>query len=176
MSGRKALGIVLIVIAIIAAICLIISGIYADYIMNKNYMSYWSLSDKSSTLASKQVYISQFVDQIDSHREQFAEYDALILKTPDNNCDRNINAVKTLRDRLNNISQMDENSFAYQTAMQQITAQEQGEAAELIDNIQGCWYLKSYPWLWSWILFIIASSIIIIGFVGFLFITWESFI
>jgi hypothetical protein len=59
-------------------------------------------------------------------------------------------ALKSLQGRMHQIQSMDEQSFAYQTAIQQITAQEQGEAAHLTDTFEGCWYLRNYSALWQW--------------------------
>lgn len=44
---------------------------------------------------------------------------------------------------------MDANSFQYNTAIQQITQQEQGEAIDMLSVFQGCWYKENYILLWG---------------------------
>jgi hypothetical protein len=46
----KGLGWTLIILSVIAGIIMIISGVFAQYNYNKYFFSYWSLSDKSSSL------------------------------------------------------------------------------------------------------------------------------
>jgi hypothetical protein len=150
-------GIVLLLISLILASILIFVSIRAYYDFNKNYLSYWELSDRSSTLSAKEEYIIKFVDTLNNNRDKFSNYNALILKTPQNKFDNNLKAITTLRNRLRDISKMDETSFEYQTAIQQITAQEQGEAQNIIEDIRGSFYLKSYPLFWDWIFIILLS-------------------
>jgi hypothetical protein len=139
----------------------IICGVMATYAFENQYKSYWELSDRSSTLQAKEQYISQFVEAIQSNRDKFADYNAIFLKTPQNSLDKNLQAVITLRDRLKDIEQMNETSFEYQTAIQQITAQEQGEAQNMLGDIQGCYFLESYPLIWGWLLLINVFIIVI---------------
>jgi hypothetical protein len=135
---------------IVILILLITSGINADRTYRSKYGSYWQLADRSSTLQAKEQYVTQFVNNIQAHRSEFVDYNAVIVQTPDNNFDNNLNAVITLRDRLHTIQQMNESSFEYQTAIQQITGQEMGQADAMMSDIEGSWYLKNYPCLWSW--------------------------
>jgi hypothetical protein len=88
------------------------------------------------------------------------------LKTPDNSFETNYEAVISLRDRLQDISKMNETDFAYQTAIQQITAQEQGEAQQLLTELHGCYILQSYPYLWNWYTVICTTILIMIGLAG----------
>jgi len=155
----KIFGVFLVTIASLLFIFGIIMSVVANYHYTKDFTAYWSLSDKSSTLEAKAMYIGQFVDKLNASRDQFADYNAVFLKTPDNSFDRNYGALITLRDRLKTISQMNESDFAYQSAMQQITAQEQGQADEMMNVFQGCYMLRSYPYLWDWF---IGISILIL--------------
>lgn len=60
---------------------------------------------------------------------------------------------------------MDANFFQYNTAIQQITQQEQGEAIDMLSVFQGCWYKENYILLWDWIgCTQIIFSIIILAF------------
>jgi hypothetical protein len=121
-----------------------------DYRFEKNYEYAWNLADKSSTIEAKATYIRQFVSLLESNQPDFAEYNAKWLYTPDNSFAMNLAALKTLRDRLQEVMTMDVKSFEYQTAIQQITAQEQGEAGKLISTIKGCWLKEKYPLAWNW--------------------------
>jgi hypothetical protein len=57
-----------------------------------------------------------------------------------------LEAVKTLAERLDQIKKLDPNSFEYNTAIQQITGQEQGEAEVITQNIYFSYVLKNYKW------------------------------
>ena len=166
----KALGITLIIIGVLLGVGYFLGNIYAGYKYTNDYSSQWSLADKSSTIQAKADYINSFVSKIEANKNQFADHDAIILKTQDNSFENNLNALKTLRDRLKTISTMNESDFAYQTAIQQITAQEQGEAQALLAVIQGSYYLRTYPVYWGWIQEItlaIIFGIIALGFVSY---------
>jgi hypothetical protein len=103
---------------------LVIAGAYLSYQIVGYYgwkntvYSYWTLSDRSSTLAAKETNITSRVGALGD----LSGSAALIFKTPQNDCQNNIAAVKTLQSRLTELEGMDESSFQYQTAIQQITA------------------------------------------------------
>jgi len=143
-------GVLIVLTGIGGIIYLIGLSVYADYIFAKNYMYAWNLSDKASTIEAKAKYINEFVTCIESNRSEFAPYAVVFLKTPNNSFDCNLDAIKTLRDRLETIKTMKENSFEYQTAIQQITAQEQGQAHELISVFESCYILQNFPMIWAW--------------------------
>src|SRR5687768_15835608 len=119
--------IVSLVIGIIIWISQGVSCARANYEYEGKIGSYWSLADKASTIPQKAEYIDKFVKAIE--KEKLAEHNALIYPTLDNETASNIRALKSLQSRLHEIKGMDPRSFEYQTAIQQITAQEQGEAA-----------------------------------------------
>ena len=122
----------------------------ANYEYNNTIGSYWDLSVKASTLQQKSTYLDQYVAAL-SDQSKFSSHNAIIFPTPNNSYEQNMVALKSLQGRMHQIQGMDEQSFAYQTAIQQITAQEQGEAAALTSTFEGCWYLSNYPTLWDWI-------------------------
>lgn len=140
---------------------------FYDY-QNK-YASYWELADKSSTIEEKSRYIDKFVERLESSGLN-GSYNAIIYPTPTNSFDYNLNALKSLQARLQEIKTMDVRSFEYQTAIQQITGQEQGEAREMLSELQGSWNKVHYFYYWDWI-GVINWSLLIVALV-FLFIVW----
>lgn len=152
-------------------ICLALMGIQigqevmGHYRWEKGYSQEWHLADKSSTLTAKQEHIQKFVDLLEQGYAQghFASYDAIWLITPNNSFENNLSALKTLNLRLGEIQSMDPTSFQYNTAIQQITAQEQGEASAMMGVFSGCFYLANYPWAWHWIELTVMLIWIIIG-------------
>jgi uncharacterized membrane protein len=46
---------------------------------------------------------------------------------------------------------MDVSSFEYQTAIQQITDQEQGGASPMLSVFEGIWWKTNYFLLWDWV-------------------------
>ena len=127
--------------------------IKAEIIRHYEYQkieSFWELADKSSTIPEKSKYITKFVEVLEK-QELEGSYNALFLKTPTNSFDKNLAALKSLQERLIEIQTMDVRSFEYQTAIQQITGQEQGEANEMLGELQGAWMLKNYFLLWDWV-------------------------
>lgn len=165
MKTKTLAGWIIFSLGVILLICLITQAVIANYNYERKFLSYWELSDRSSTILAKEQYITQFVNAINQDRSSFADYNALILKTPQNNFDNNLKAVTTLRDRLKDIEGMNESDFAYQTAIQQITAQEQGEAGNLLGIVEGAYYLGSYPLQWEWIAGIVYLAAISMVFI-----------
>jgi hypothetical protein len=162
----KTVGSILMIIALIMMIGQIKSCISANYEYEKEIGSFWDLADKSSTIPEKSKYIKQFVNALE--KTEKSEYNAIWLKTPNNSFVKNLEALKSLESRLNQLKTMDINSFAYQTAIQQITAQEQGEAKNMLSVFEGCWTKDKYFIVWDWfgIVFgLIYVLILIVGFV-----------
>lgn len=145
----KKQGIILTILGTLLFFGLIAADIIRDYNYDKNFMSYWNLAEKASTIDQKSRYMDMFVNALEqSHC--FGEYNAVVFKTPDNSFNDNLIALKSLQKRLHEIKVMDVTSFQYQTAIQQITAQEQGEAADMITVFKGVYTKTHYPFLWSW--------------------------
>jgi hypothetical protein len=161
----KILGTLFIVASIISIGVLIFAFVYSDWQWNNSVLSYWSLADKSSTIQAKADYIDKFVLALKSNN--LADNDALIFKTADNNCENNIKAVSTLQGRLEEIKGMNPSSFEYQQAIQQITAQEQGQADSMLSNLNGCWLKTHWYSIWNPLLnilwLIIIGAFIIFG-------------
>ncbi len=145
-----------------AVLCLIGISLFVGQIVNlavsnnqycNEISNYWSLADKASTIDTKSQYIDKFVESLNNSGLK-GKYDAIYLKNPDNSFDSNFEMLKTLQTRLHEIKTMNVSSFEYQQAISQITAQEQGEAKNMIDVFEGTWYLENHTWIWSWIGFL----------------------
>lgn len=168
------LGTIFLIFGLGSSIWLIISFASANYNYENQYSSFWSLADKTSTIDKKSDYINQFVSVLDAGNMHGCN-NALIYKTSDNSFDKNLDALKSLQDRLNNIKKMDENSLAYQNAIQQITAQEQGEAKDMLAVFSRCWYKQNHYFLWNfWILLGEIIGIVIFYIAAFVSYFWEN--
>ena len=146
----KKLGLVLIAVSIVCLILIASFTIIGKYQYDKNFKSYWELADKSSTVEKKSENIDKFVDALENGGFE-GMHNAVFLKTPNNSFDQNFLALKTLQQRLHEIKNMNISSFEYQTAMQQITAQEQGEANAMLSVFRGVWWKTHHLFLWNWI-------------------------
>ena len=139
----------------------------ANYTFEKQYSQLWQLADKSSTIPAKQEYITKFLNALKAGKEKgaFSDYNAVWLRTPNNNFDANVKALETLSGRLIEIQNMDPTSFQYNTAIEQITKQEQGEAHAMIAVFQGCYDYANYFSVWHWVggLLIVFSIVALVG-------------
>ena len=136
---------------------------FNDY-TNQHY-NYWDLSVKSSSIEDKFIYIDQMVKSFEGS-DLAGTHNAILYKNPSNSFDANFKALVSLRDRLQEIKAMDVSSFEYQTAISQITAQEQGEASDMLSVLQGCWFKQNHPLYWGWIAGTIITVLIIFVIVG----------
>jgi len=162
----KKIGILLMCISLLVG-C-IDTAFYAvgKYRFENEISSYWDLADKASTIKQKSIYVDKFVFSLENYGMS-GKYNAIFFKTPNNSFDYNIVALKTLQQRLHEIQKMDITSFQYQTAIQQITQQEQGEAYQMIKVFKGIWWKENYPLLWNWICGIQVTLCVILLIVGF---------
>ena len=169
----KFFGILLVFIGLLLGTIQVHNLIVSSYRFEKSYLQYWQLADKSSTITAKQEYISKFVEilKLDYSNGEFASHNAMYLRTANNSFESNLKAVKTLSTRLEEIKGMNPNSFEYNTAIQQITAQEQGEAQSMINVFSGCYTLANYPLVWSWIAFVTFMVWVLFIMIGGLFLS-----
>lgn len=144
----KFIGAILLIATLGFAGGMIYQQVHANYVYENSYFSNWTLADKASTISQKSDYIDKFAAALDESGLHGTN-DAIIWKTQDNSFDKNFQALQSLQSRLHEIKTMDESSFAYQTAIQQITAQEQGQAQDMLNVFQGCWYKVHHYWLWN---------------------------
>ena len=146
----------------------VIFGVKSDYEYNRDIGSYWSLSDKASTVEKKSEYLDLYVKALEKS-DLLGSHNAIILKTPDNLFDNNLIALRSLQQRMHDIVKMDVGSFEYQTAMQQITGQEQGEADEMVSLFRSVWYKNNYFLLWNWIAYIQITLLLVLCTLGIMF-------
>ena len=149
---------------LVGVIYLIRTEIVVNYRFERDYLQLWQLADKSSTIPAKQKYIAEFVAKLKVGNEhgEFATHDAVWLRTPNNSFEGNLAAVETLSSRLTEIQQMNPSSFEYNTAIQQITAQEQGEAHYMLSVLKGCYVLQNYPAGWRWIAAVVGIGTVLL--------------
>lgn len=169
----KTLGLIMFIVGAFLAVVQIKNVILREYNYEKKYTQAWELADKSSTIPAKQKYIQEFLTALQTGKERgdFASHDAMFLKTPNNSFDANLKALQTLAERLTQIQSMNPSSFEYNTAIQQITAQEQGLANEMLGVFKGCYTLNNYFFIWDWvgvIILLVTAVLIIVGGVIFL--------
>ena len=143
------------------------TAVIANYKLENQYTQLWQLADKSSSISAKQKYIAQFVAALESGQAKgdFASHDAIWLQTPNNDFGQNLDALKSLAGRLDEIQKMEPTSFQYNTAIEQITKQEQGEAGAMMGVFEGCYTLQNYPMVWDWIggIFVALECLLIVG-------------
>lgn len=144
----KTIGIILVVSGILFATT---RGAF-HYYVSKQYTneigSKWELSDRASTIVQKAEYLDKFICALEKNNLN-GVHNTIFYPNDENDFTENMRAIKSLQKRLHDIETMDENSFAYQTAMQQITAQEQGEAHNILNVLQGCWEKQNYYTTWN---------------------------
>lgn len=153
------LGLVCVILFTVRTVIAVRGG----YEYERIVFSFWTLADRQSTIAAKGVYMDKFVEALKAQHLD-GTYNAIIYPTPDNAFDTNYAALLTLQARLHDIEKMDVTSFQYQTAIQQITAQEQGEAKPMLDVFEGCWWKARYSiFLWDWVNALCAGVLLVFG-------------
>jgi len=125
----------------------IAADVHASFQYENQVESYWTLSEKASTLEQKSAYLDQFVKALDD--SHLSGNGAWIWQTPDNDYGQNYTALKSLQQRMEEIKGMNVKSFEYQQAISQITAQEQGEARTLLACIKDVWFKCQHPLFWG---------------------------
>ena len=164
----KTTGIVLLIVGILGLAAQIIARNLAGLTYDRHYDSYWTMADRAATIDAKEVQLTKFVEALEAGRKEkeFADYNALVFTKPQNSFEANLTALKTLVTRLHEIRNMKPDSFEYQTAIQQITAQEQGEAQALIATFYGCWLHGNHLLVWGWPGGMIGIGLFLAGFLG----------
>lgn len=125
-------------------------AIHTNYTYTRDIENEWVLADRSSTIEAKTTHIDNFVAALEQS-EMNGMYNAVFLTKPENSFDANMEALKSLQARLHEIAGMDPNSFQYNTALHQITEQEQGQAAGMISTFESIYWKNNAIYLWNWI-------------------------
>lgn len=165
MTTKRKNGLRFIIVSTLVILYQIIFGVVCNYKYEQTISSDWTLAEKASTIKQKSDYIDKFIVDLQNSNLS-GKYDAIWLQTPNNSFDKNFEAIKSLQSRLHDIQNMDITSFPYQSAIQQITAQEQGEARDMLSVFKGVWIKDNYFILWDWICATTAvffSILLIIG-------------
>lgn len=163
--AKKRFGIFIVIFSSLLLILQIAAGVVSNNDYVNKHENYWVLADRSSSITEKYHYIDKMVKSFENSKMK-GEYNAIWIKNPANSFDNNLKALVSLRDRLDEIQTMDVSSFEYQTAISQITEQEQGEAAGMLSILQGCWYKEYHFLLWNWVAVTIAISLIVLIIIG----------
>lgn len=136
-----------------------------EYIIEREYTNTvqgnWDMADRASTIKQKSEYMDKFISAVESSELEGLN-SSYWYPTIESDFDQNFLALKSLQTRLHEIDSMDVTSFAYQTAIQQITEQEQGLAHTMLDHIKSCWIQKNYYGYWNPVSVFIISALWII--------------
>lgn len=163
-------GIILLLIALSFA-CFRGINRYLIFVEYENEISSnWDLSERASTIKQKAEYVDKFVVALSEAKLDGVNAN-LIKQTATSDFSENFKALKSLQGRLREISEMDENGFAYQTAIQQITQQEQAEAKDMLCVFENCWQKEHYYSYWNPIIgSLLLITEVIVFFIGLFFI------
>jgi hypothetical protein len=142
-------GLLLFGLSIIISIFLGVTHLIYNYQWENKYQYAWDLGVKQSTIIDKSQYINEFANKLSENKTDFVEHSVIFLKTPNNSFQKNLEALNTLCTRMKEIQGMDPTSFQYNTAIEQITRQEQDEAVEMIGCFRDCWFLEHCFYLYN---------------------------
>jgi len=117
-------------------------GIYLSYGYDVKMGQYIRLADDASTAEAKLGYLQKYQEAVEQNivRNQAR----FIFQKERLTRDRQLSILSTLKVRLQDAANMNQSSFEYQTAMNQITGQEFNHAlGELSRIISDCWLRQS---------------------------------
>lgn len=134
----KLIGVVIVLALIIWVAIFSCFYISSGIELNNVLTGYWDVADKSATIEKKSEYVDKFVGSIEKLKLNEGN-SAVVFKSYSNYMPNNYDAIKSLQKRLHEVKDMDPKSFQYQTAMQQLTGQEWGEAHDLINQFEYKW-------------------------------------
>lgn len=144
----KQTGFLLIILCIVFISIRSCHRLNAEAEYNTKIGSNWELGERASTISQKKEYIHNYADALKASNLTGLNAN-LIYETPDASFDNNMIALQSLCDRLDSIATMDEGSFEYQTAIQQITQQEQAEAGAMTEVFYDCWLREYHYSFWN---------------------------
>ena len=142
--------------------------IYNWYIYDVRIGQYLSLSDDASTAEKKLEYIDKYIASINKyiHRNDAR----FVFKRERLTCDVQLIVLETLKQRLEETTRMNPESFEYQQAMAQISGQEYGHTLDSINSIiHSCWLRQNL-----FVVFVLWFGPIIYGLLTSRCINWET--
>jgi hypothetical protein len=149
-------------------ICLSILFVFTTWFMNINaninataWTSELELADDASTPEKKSEYLDQFIKKAES--ERVAEYGAVFYKNEKTKVNNQIDVLRSLKKRCDDLGPLNKESMGYSQGMTQVTGQEFHHAVGHIREVFNSayqlyyygsfWYFSSY---WSWLVLILA--------------------
>jgi len=167
MESSKTVGIILLVIVILWTGSHIVSMLKDNIRITNTLTGFWSMADKTATIEKKSEYLDKYVDATEKH-ELNKGNSAVFFKHYDNDMANNYDALRSLQKRLHEIKKMDIQSFAYQTALQQLTQQEWKEATAMTGQFYYKLVNKEFVFTWGWLGWLPWTIIVIFGVIGFM--------
>lgn len=147
----------------IVYVCLLgYAYLYNSYFYKVKIGQYLSLSDDASTATKKLEYVNEYVDainkQIDKDDARFIFKQERLTKTAQ------LVILSTLKQRLEETTRMNPESFEYQQAMAQISGQEYDHTLDSIDNIiHSCWFRQNmfvvFILWFGWAVYIVLTCV-----------------
>lgn len=111
----------------------------------------WYMFDESSTIKEKSLHLDKYIHRLEN--EKMASNSAYFQARNSTSFKYNIQILKTLGNRLNEIQNMDPNSFEYQTAISQITEQESTISSP--DVMYDLWLKQNhYSYYHEWLFYV----------------------
>ena len=126
---------------------------------------YWSLADKSATIEMKSECVDKYVEAVEK-LGLTTGHSAIIFHTFNNDMENNFKALLSLQKRLHEIKKLDITSFAYQTAIQQLTQQEWTEAHALTGQFESKYFNRYAPFtmgVFGWVPLILQTILLAVG-------------
>jgi hypothetical protein len=123
---------------------------------------YLVLADDASTPAQKAKYLDQYIKLMEAKR--LPEYGAFVFQTERNKTVNQMEVVRSLWQRCDDLSRVNPAELGYAQGMQQITGQEFDHALDNVSSVLGGAMWVQYGWLccYGWILGIVAFCLSLI--------------
>lgn len=141
------------IISILAIVLYIIFGISSMNKYDTDFGANWQLSKSAATIEQKSIYIDKFVQDIEKGGFE-GKFDAIFNPNDNNSYEQNLIVLKTLQQRLHELKILPMTSFDYNTALQQLTVQQDRISNNMIYTFSGIWYKEHHFLLWNWICFV----------------------
>lgn len=147
-------------ITVVFVLLLAYSYLYYLYAYDVKIGQHLSLSDDASTAVKKLEYMDVYIGAIakNIHRNDAR----FVFKRERLTCDAQLTILGTLKQRLEETTKMNPESFEYQQAMAQISGQEYDHTLDSIDNIiHSCWLRQNmlvvFTLWFGWFFYIVGT-------------------